>query len=107
MAFNLKQWARDFELEEATMDALADKGFKSKLSISLLTATLIKQEFPGLVMKQQSLLINAVTDLYPQAHEPPANGTPAAEGYTGIVGTCGGVHVFHMAGITHSFLHGQ
>jgi hypothetical protein len=63
MAFNLEQWATDHELEQDTMKALSDKGFKSSRSISKLSAELVRKEFKNLIMGQQLLLIDAVDDL--------------------------------------------
>ena len=63
MEFNLDQWVANYELDETSMAALAEKGFKSRRSISLLTLNMLKKEFKGLVLGQQLLLIEAVTAL--------------------------------------------
>ena len=89
MAFSLEQWATDFELEEDTVQSLASKGFKSKRSISKLTADLIKKEFKGLIMGQQLLLIDAVAELNSPAHDPHADTTPGV-GPTGCSQPAGG-----------------
>lgn len=62
--FNIDEWAREYELEESTIAALAEKGFKSRRSLSKLNTELIKKEFArAMVIAQQLLLSEAVEAL--------------------------------------------
>ena len=63
MDFNIEKWADEYELGAATIKALADKGFKTKLSLSTLSADLIHKEFENLLLAQRLLLVNAVEAL--------------------------------------------
>jgi hypothetical protein len=46
--FVLSKWAEDNELSTETLEALAQKGFASKKTISKLSSDLIRQEFKKL-----------------------------------------------------------
>ena len=60
MVLTVDKWSTEFELETTTVTALADKGFKSKRSLSNLNSELIKKEFKGLAIGKQLLLKEAV-----------------------------------------------
>jgi hypothetical protein len=57
--FVLFKWAEDNELSTETREALAQKGFASKKTISKLSSDLIRQEFKKLPLAQSLLLQDA------------------------------------------------
>ena len=66
MDFNITNWAAEYELEEGTINALAEKGFKTRRSLSKLTPDIIKKELKGLLVAQLLLLVDAVEALKPR-----------------------------------------
>lgn len=81
MSFNLNDWAGSFELSQDTLNALAEKGFKTHRTLSKLTSALIKQEFKKLPLAQFLLLEEACQSLQPTptpATTTSASGTTAS-----------------------------
>ena len=64
MAFQKSEWAERFELTADTLDALAQKGFNSELTLSKLTPELARQEFKKLPLAQVLLLVDACKSLH-------------------------------------------
>ena len=71
--FELAKWTEEYELEDETVLALREKGFKSYRSISKLTPDMIKKEFKTLSAGQFLLLCDAVAILQPATAESPEN----------------------------------
>ena len=81
--FELAKWAQENELEEKTVEALVEKGFKSYKTLSLLNEEDARRMFKGLVPGQLLLLINALGlfDMNKDtasANVPPAGDQPSA-----------------------------
>jgi hypothetical protein len=124
MEFTVELWAKEFELENATIEALAEKGFKSKRSLSKLHKDLIKKEFKGLTIGQQLLLVEAAESLQsaqadgghgtggaaadqhsgseatPEGQAEPGTGSVAPTGGTGTAGATTGATAGATAGAT-------
>jgi hypothetical protein len=71
-SFEFTKWCEEYELEEETVQALVDKGYRSYKSLRLLTKADTIKHFKTLLPAQLSLLQEGIALLQPDVEAPTA-----------------------------------
>lgn len=71
MEFKFEEWCEKYELNEETVNSLKERGFMTKLSLSVMCIEEIRKDFKKLMPAQVLLLEKAMKDFHSMYDQPP------------------------------------